>query len=136
MDEHKSESKTEAKIESTQKKVEFSDIIKIELGEIKGQIKFTLESGTIITENIESCSKFVDPSYDSVFKAIFEDGTDLENIDGNQRLLNLLNSSIFPNEESKCFTEVKSISNEKGKITKKQDNSGIMRFDISCIAKV
>ena len=136
MDEHKSESKTEAKIESTQKKVEFSDIIKIELGEIKGQIKFTLESGTIITENIESCSKFVDPSYDSVFKAIFEDGNVLEGIEGNQRLLNLLNSLIFPNEESKCFIEIKSISNEKSKITPNQNNSGIMRFDISCRAKV
>ena len=136
MDEHKSESKTEAKIESTQKKVEFSDIIKIELGEIKGQIKFILESGTIITENIESCSKFVDPSYDSVFKAIFEDGNVLEGIDGNQRLLNLLNSLIFPNEESKCFTEIQSISNEKSKITQNQNNSGIMRFDISCRAKV
>ena len=136
MDEHKSESKTEAKIESTQKKVEFSDIIKIELGEIKGQIKFILESGTIITENIESCSKFVDPSYDSVFKAIFEDGNVLERIDGNKRLLNLLNSLIFPNETSKCFTEIQSISNEKSKITQNQNNSGIMRFDISCRAKV
>ena len=74
----------------------------------------------------------MDPSYDSVFKAIFEDGNELERIYGNKRLLNLLNSLIFPNEESKCFIEVKSISNEKGKIKKKQNISGIMRFDISC----
>ena len=132
MDEHNSEDK----IESTEKNIEFSEIVKVELGKIEGEIKFILESGEIITENIESCSKFVDPSYDSVFKTIFEDGNLLEEKDGNQRLLNLLNSLIFPNEKSKCFTEVKPIRNEKSKIIKKQDNSGIMRFDISCMAKV
>ncbi len=134
MDEHKSESNSNAKIESTQKKVEFNEIIEIKLGEIEGQIKFILENGKIITENIESCLKFVDPSYDSVFKAIFEDEIPLEGIDGNQRLLNLLNSLIFPNEEFKCFTEVKYIS-EENKISEKKFNS-VMRFDISCIAKV
>ena len=82
IDEHKSESKTEAKIESTQKNVEFSEIIKIQLGKISGQIKFILENGEVITENIKSCLKFVDPSYDSVFKAIFEDGNVLEEKDG------------------------------------------------------
>ena len=43
---------------------------------------------------------------------------------------------IFPNEEHKCFTEIRSISNKKSKITTKNDNSGIMRFDISCEAIV
>ena len=136
MDERESESKTEAKIESNPKDVEFSQIVKIESGKIKNEIKFILESGEIITENIESCSKFVDPAYDSVFKTIFEDGNILEEKGGNQRLLDLLNSLIFPNEESKRFIEVNSISNERTKITKKLDNSGIMRFDISCRAKV
>lgn len=136
MDERESESKTEAKIESNPKDVEFSQIVKIESGKIKNQIKFILESGEIITENIESCSKFVDPAYDSVFKTIFEDGNILEKKGGNQRLLDLLNSLIFPNEESKRFIEVNSISNERAKIKKKLDNSGIMRFDISCRAKV
>ena len=130
MDGNKSESNSNAKIESTQKKVEFNEIIEIKLGEIEGQIKFILENGKIITENIESCLKFVDPSYDSVFKDIFEDEIPLEGIDGNQRLLNLLNSLIFPNEEFKCFTEVKYISEENKKF------NSVMRFDISCIAKV
>ena len=136
IDEHKSESKTEAKIESTQKNVEFSEIIKIQLGKISGQIEFILENGEVITENIKSCLKFVDPSYDSVFKAIFEDGNVLEEKDGSHRLLDLLNSLIFPNEPSKRIIEIKYISNEKGKITEKQDNLGIMRFDISCKVKI
>ena len=53
-----------------------------------------------------------------------------------QATIRFLNSLIFPKDESKRIIEVKSISNEKGKITKKQDNSGIMRFDISCRAKI
>ena len=128
--------KEHTKIEPNPKKVEFSEIVKIELGKIKDEINFTLESGEIITENIESCSKFVDPAYDSVFKAIFGDGNIIDEKGGKERLLNLLNSLIFPNEESKCFTDIHSISNEKSKITTKNDNSGIMRFDISCKATV
>ena len=60
----------------------------------------------------------------------------LEEKDGSHRLLDLLNSLIFPNEPSKRIIEIKYISNEKGKITEKQDNSGIMRFDISCKVKI
>ena len=83
----------------------------------------------------ESCAKFVDPSYDSVFKAIFGDGNEIEGIKGNSRLLDLLNSLIFPKEKDKAFVEVMSISNEKGKISENnKTNSGILRFDISCKA--
>ena len=122
--------------EANPKKVEFSEIVKIESGESKDEINFTLENGEIITENIKSCSKFVDPSYDSVFKTIFGDGNFIDETEGKKRLLNLLNSLIFPNEEEKCFIEIRSISNEKSKITTKNDNSGLMRFDISCKAIV
>ena len=56
------------------KEVEFSEIVNIEIEEIKGKISFILENGEIITENIKSWVKFVDPAYDSVFKTIFEEG--------------------------------------------------------------
>ena len=129
MDEH-------TKNESNTKYVEFSEIGKIEKGKIKGEIKFILKNGEIITENINSCSKFVEPAYDSVFKSIFGDGNLINEKEGKDRLINLLNSLIFPNEESKCIIDINSISNEKSKITKDSDNSGIMRFDISCMAKI
>lgn len=134
---HKS-SKSKGKniIESNLKTVEFSEIIKIELGEKDDEIKFILESGEIITEKIKSCLQFVDPSYDTVFKTIFQEGDILGKIGGSERLLNLLNSLIFPNEKSKSFTEIKSISNERSKMSPNQDNSGILRFDISCRATV
>ena len=45
------------------KEVEFSEIVNIEIEEIKGKISFILENGEIITENIKSCVKFVDPVY-------------------------------------------------------------------------
>ena len=128
MDEH-------TKNESEPKYVEFSEIVKIEEGKTKSEIKFILENGEIITENIHSCSKFVEPSYDSVFKTIFGDGNSINEKEGKDRLINLLNSLIFPNEESKII-DINSLSNEKSKITKDQDNSGIMRFDISCKATV
>ena len=129
MDEH-------TKNESNTKYVEFSEIGKIEKGKIKGEIKFILKNGEIITENINSCSKFVEPTYDSVFKSIFGDGNLINEKEGKDRLINLLNSLIFPNEESKCIIDINSISNEKSKITKDSDNSGIMRFDISCKATI
>ena len=65
-----------------------------------------------------------------MFKAIFGDGNNIDEKGGKERLLNLLNSLVFPNEESKCFTKIHSISNEKSNITKENDNSGIMRFDL------
>ena len=122
------------KTETNPKDIEFSEIAKIEKGKLKNEINFILESGEIITEKIESCSKFVDPAYDSVFKTIFGDGNIIDEKGGKERLLDLLNSLLFPNEESKCFIDIHSISNEKSKITTKQDNSGILRFDISCKA--
>ena len=109
MDEH-------TKNESEPKYVEFSEIVKIEEGKTKSEIKFILENGEIITENIHSCSKFVEPSYDSVFKTIFGDGNFINEKEGKDRLINLLNSLIFPNEESKII-DINSISNENSKIT-------------------
>ena len=122
------------KTETNPKNIKFSEIVKIEKGKLKDEINFILENGEIITEKIESCSKFVDPAYDSVFKEIFGDGNIIDEKGGKERLLNLLNSLLFPNEETKGFIDIHSISNEKSKITTKQNNSGILRFDISCKA--
>ena len=122
------------KTETNPKNIKFSEIVKIEKGKLEDEINFILENGEIITEKIESCSKFVDPAYDSVFKAIFGDGNIIDEKGGKERLLNLLNSLLFPNEETKGFIDIHSISNEKSKITTKQNNSGILRFDISCKA--
>jgi hypothetical protein len=135
MSKPKSEVSTKSEVEASKSKViDFSDIIRIEKEGKDGWINFTLTSGDIIRENIKSCTKFIDPSYDSIFKSIFGDGNMCNGKDGNDRLLDLLNSLIIPNEKDKIFTKVVSISNEKSKMNKKHDNSGILKFDISCKA--
>ena len=130
-------SKRKDKSESETKSIQFSEIIKIEIDKSKKGINFILENGEIITEYIESCQKFIDPSYDSVFKTIFGDGNMIDGVNGNQRLLDLLNSLVFPKEINRRFTEIVSIGNEKGVIKpNNKTNSGIKRFDISCKVKV
>ena len=48
-----------------------------------------------------------------------------------------MNSLIFPTDKNKYIEEIISIGNEKGNITEKyKDNSGILRYDISCKAKI
>ncbi len=118
--------------DESQDQINFYDIRKTEKTEKDGEIKFTLEKGkTIITSD---CIRIADPSYDCVFKTIFGEGNKCNGIDGNARLLNLLNSLIFPQQNDKNFIEVVSVSNEKSKINIDNKNSGILRFDISCKA--
>ncbi len=75
--------------DESQDKINFYDICKIEKTENDGEIKFTLEDGkTTITSD---CIRITDPSYDCVFKTIFGEGNKCDVIDGNTRLLNLLN---------------------------------------------
>ena len=120
--------------DESQDKINFYDICKIEKTENDGEIKFTLEDGkTTITSD---CICITDPSYDCVFKTIFGEGNKCLGIDGNARLLNLLNSLIFPQQNDKHFIEVVSVSNEKSKINIDNINSGILRFDISCKATI
>ena len=114
--------------------INFHEIIKIEEEENDDEIKFTLQKRNIIKIKKSECIQFVDPSYDSVFKEIFGEGNVCNEKNGNDRLLNLLNSLIFPQQEDKYFTKVTSVINEKGKISKGNKNSGILRFDISCKA--
>lgn len=123
---------SEPKDESKKNSINFYEIIKVEEAEIDDQIKLTLQNGNIIKTKRKDCIQFVDPAYDQVFKAIFEEGNECNGKNGNDRLLNLLNSLIFPQEKDKYFTKVTSVSNEKGKISKDKNNSGILRFDISC----
>ena len=118
--------------DKSQDKINFCDIFKIEKGDKIGEIKFTLKDGnTTITSD---CNRIADLSYDCVFKTIFGEGNECLEIDGNARLLNLLNSLLFPQKKDKYFIEVVSVSNEKSKINMDNKNSGILRFDISCKA--
>lgn len=118
--------------DESQDKINFNDISKIEKAEKDGEMKFTLENGkTIITSD---CIPFVDPSYDCSFKTIFGEGNSILGFNGNDRLLNLLNSLIFPQQTDKYFIDIVSVSNEKSKINTDNKNAGILRFDISCKA--
>ena len=123
---------SEPKDESEKNSINFHEIIKVEKAEKDYKIKLTLQNGDIIKTKKNDCIQFVDPSYDKVFKAIFGEGNECNGKNGNDRLLNLLNSLIFPKEKDKCFINVTSVSNEMGKISKGNKNSGILRFDISC----
>jgi len=125
---------SELKDKSEINSINFHEIIKIEEEENDDKIKFTLQNRNIIKIKKNECIQFVDPSYDTVFKDIFGEGNVCNEKNGNDRLLNLLNSLIFPQKEDKYFTQVTSVSNEKGKISKGNKNSGILRFDISCKA--
>ena len=118
--------------DKSQDKINFNDIFKIEKGDKIGEIKFTLKDGT--TTITSDCNRIADLSYDCVFKTIFGEGNECLEIDGNARLLNLLNSLLFPQKKDKYFIEVVSVSNEKSKINMDNKNSGILRFDISCKA--
>ena len=80
------------------------------------------------------CNQFVDPSYNIVFKAIFGEDIICIEKNGNDRLLDLLNSLIFPQKKDKYFINVTPVNNEKSKICKGDKNAGILRFDISCKA--
>jgi len=122
---------SEPKDESKKKSINFHEIIKIEEAENDDEIKFTLQNRNIIKTKKNDCIQFVDPSYDKVFKAIFGEDNVCNEKNGNDRLLNLLNSLIFPQQKDKYFTKVTSVCNEKGKINKGNENSGILRFDIS-----
>ena len=125
---------SESKDQSQNILINFHDIIKIEKGEKYDEIKFTLQNGKFIKAKTNDCNKFVDPSYDIVFKAIFGEGIICIEKNGNDRLLDLLNSLIFPQKKDEHFVDVTPVSNEKGKICKGDKNAGILRFDISCKA--
>ena len=109
--------------------IKFSDIKAI--NEEKGdKIIFTLNDGSI-SENINSCQRFGDPSYDAVFKSIFLNGKIMDELNGNERLLDLLNSLLFPNDNEDKFSKLNYISNESPMVSKKK---GELRFDIACQA--
>ena len=109
---------SEPKDESKKKSINFHEIIKIEEAENDDKIKFTLQNRKIIKTKKNDCIQFVDPSYDKAFKAIFGEDNVCNEKNGNDRLLNLLNSLIFPQQKDKYFTKVTSACNEKGKISK------------------
>ena len=115
------------------KNPKFSEIIKIEKNNLS--YKFNLRDKTTIENEIDNCEKFIDPSYDSIFKNIFGCSHKIEEIDEKERVLSLLNSLIFPNEtEEKRFISVKTHYLESTKMRK--DSLGSLKFDISFIATI
>lgn len=79
-------------------------------------------------------SKIVDPSYEPIFKKIFEEGNNFNNKTGEQRLISFLNSIIFPDEKNDIqIYEIQKLPNESTII--KETSSGILWYDILCKAK-
>ena len=108
----------------------FSDIIKIEKSE--NDYIFKLKENKEISQNIDECDKFIDPSFDQVFKEIFSPTIKTKKKSGNDRLLSLLNSLLFPNEKENKFIKVVPCWNESPIMNDK--NFGCLKFDISCQA--
>lgn len=114
------------------KGINFSDIIGMEKRNNSFELK--LKDGESLSEPLIPNIKFVDPSFDSVFKNIFCQGNIINNKSGKERLINLLNSLIFPNEKEIRFTNISYISNESNPLT--IEKNGGLRFDISCKATI
>ena len=114
--------------------INFVNIIDMEKPNIDGAITYKLKDGKSLSEIIDISERFIDPSYDSVFKTIFGDGNTVNNINGNQRLLDLLNSIVYANNTSKKFIKITTRSNEANIMDK--ETKGMLRLDISCEAKI
>ena len=89
------------------------------------------ENREIVTNNY---IKIVDPSYDQIFKKLFEEGNPFYEIEGKQRLISFLNSIIFPDiKNDPQIYEIERLSNEN---TIMNSNAlGLLRYDILCKAK-
>lgn len=89
------------------------------------------ENREIVTNNY---IKIVDPSYDQIFKKLFEEGNPFNGIEGKQRLISFLNSIIFPDiKNDPQIYEIERLSNEN---TIMNSNAlGLLRYDILCKAK-
>ena len=75
-----------------------------------------------------------DPAYDATFKKIFEEGNKMKHISGSQRLVNFLNSILYPNKSEEYIMKVNKVSNEITALN--ANDSTCLRFDISCEAEV
>ena len=96
--------------------INFSDIIGVEEEKYKTLYKYMLRNQKPYIEEIELSSQFVAPSYDSIFKKIFSDGYSFNGKKGIDRLIDLLNSIIFPNDKDKKFINIVFNSNESNKL--------------------
>ena len=114
--------------------INFTDILNIQKGEKPNEFKYFLKNSKCYNEISEKNTQFVDPSYDSVFKTVFMGSEFFNGKNGKDRLLNLLNSLIFPKEKGIKFTNLSYNSNESNALTIKK--SDVLRFDISCDATI
>ena len=97
--------------------INFSDILNIQKGKEENEFKYILKNSKCYEEISNKDTRFVDPSFDSVFKFIFMDTKLINKKDGKARLLNLLNSLIFPKEQETKFTNLVYNSNESNILT-------------------
>ena len=115
-------------------KIKFYDIVAIEKNNNINYV-FHYANNQRDEQDLDNCEKFVDPSYDSIFKNIFASNNKMLGISQEQRVVSLLNSIIFPdNSENKKFISAKTIFNESNKMRK--DSYGCLKFDISMEATI
>ena len=101
-------------------KIDLLDILKVEGPEHNNTLKFTLRNKS---EIYSEYSSIVDPSYDQIFKRMFED---------DQKLIHLLNSLLFPDDNENKIITIERISNENTIIS--NSLKGSFRFDVACKA--
>ena len=110
--------------------INFTDIIGVKEDKHEKTCKYILLNQEPYYEEKNLSSQFVDPSYDPIFKKLFSDGFPFNGKKGIDRLLDLLNSIIFPNEENKKFINIIYNSNESNNLD--ANKKGNLRLDISC----
>lgn len=92
------------------------------------------EESNLEVKNIElPYIRVADPAYDQTFKRIFSWDNPIDGIKGEDRLMSLLNSILFPDVDENGFKirTVESLSNEVTKLDEKTA-LGVLKFDIAC----
>lgn len=74
-----------------------------------------------------------DPGYDQIFKKIFSTGNNVGGFSGEERLMSLLNSVLFPEAKENDFMirDIEYLPNEST-VFEKKPNLGMLKFDLSC----
>ena len=89
-------------------KIKFYDIVAIEKNNNINYV-FHYANNQRDEQDLDNCEKFVDPSYDSIFKNIFASNNMMSGITQEQRVVSLLNSIIFPDNSEKKNSSVSKI---------------------------
>ena len=109
----------------------FTELISIKKSS-ENETRFILNEINEITE--KDINQVIEPTYDSIFKSIFTEESNVNGKNGRNRLLNMLNSILFPENEESKITEILLLPNEYHKISDEIVNC--IKFDIACKAKI